>query len=123
MEKEIILKVKSILAEKPNRLSDIELWLFVTVNTAKALIDSTDKNALNINPFTECKTVSDVQRVFDMIQGRFGKKFSPKRNPVYNYLCSLIAFFPESELTESESQLLEKYWDIRSYLLYELIET
>ena len=42
-----MLKVKDELASRPRQLTDTSVWLFVAVNTARALIDSTRKADLS----------------------------------------------------------------------------
>ena len=53
MNSDVFSDVLQQLEQRPDRLSDIRLWLFVAVNTARALIDSTDKQALENAVFTE----------------------------------------------------------------------
>lgn len=118
MENEILIRAKSELANKPKQLVDIDIWLFVAVNTARALIDSMNKNDLSNHTFGDCKSVSDMQRAFDKIQGIYGMKL--RRNLTYNYLCSLTAFYADKVLTEDDCRLIKEYEKIDKYLVYEL---
>jgi hypothetical protein len=120
LQDDIFKTVLETLKSRPKRLEDTEVWLFNAVNTAKALIDSTDKNAHENDVFTGCRTVSEIQLSFDMIQGRYGRKFSSASNRTYNYLCSLVAFCEDKELSDDELMLISQYNRIEKYLLYEL---
>ena len=53
MENIIFSDMLSALNDRPNKISDIKIWLFVAVNTARALIDSTNKDDLNKLVFDE----------------------------------------------------------------------
>lgn len=112
-------EASAALRNAPKQLNDKELWLFVAVNTAKALIDSTNKDDLSKIVFENCRSVSEVQREFDMIQGIYGRSSSQKRSPRYNYLCSLVAFFSDSELTDNDRGLIAEYNAIDKYLIYQ----
>jgi hypothetical protein len=120
LNSDVFSDVLQQLEQRPDRLSDIRLWLFVAVNTARALIDSTDKQALENAVFTDCKSVSEIQYGFDMIQGRYGRKFRSSTDARYNYLCSLVAFFSDRELTQEELVLAQQYNKVDKYLIYEL---
>lgn len=120
LQDSIIMKIKDELAGRPERLTDTSVWLFVAVNTARALIDSTNKDDLSKNVFADCKSVREIQRDFDMIQGIYGRKFSHKRCPAYNYLCSLVAFFQDKPLDDSDHKMIGEYNTIDEYLVYEI---
>lgn len=120
MDGDKLSQVLQVLESRPKRLTDTEMWLFVTVNTARALIDSTDKKALENAVFSGCRTVAEIQYGFDTIQGRYAGRFRSTKNEVYNYLCSLIAFFPDRELTQGELALIDEYSSIDRYIIYEL---
>ena len=117
---DIFSKALDKLKDRPARLDDVGLWLFVTVNTARALIDSCDKSALDNNIFSGCATVREVQYRFDTVQGMYGRRFCGKKNPAYGYLCSLAAFFDERELTKEQAALIHEYYKCSRYLLYEI---
>ena len=108
------------LKDRPKRLDDITLWLFVTANTARALIDSSDKSALGDDIFSGCSTVREVQYRFDTVQGRFGSRLLGGKNPAYSYLCSLVAFFDDRALTDEQTALLDIYFKCTGLLLYEI---
>lgn len=120
MDNDIFQQMLSKLAGRPQKLEDVETWLFVTVNTARALIDSVNKDDLNKDIFAGCASVREIQYRFDMTQGMYGRKFSQKRDPNYNYLCSLAANFDERVITEHEHELIELYSKTDKYLLYEI---
>ncbi|MBQ4256465.1 MAG: hypothetical protein II714_02290 [Oscillospiraceae bacterium] len=113
-------KVKDELASRPRQLTDTSVWLFVAVNTARALIDSTRKADLSKAVFEDCRSTGEIQLNFDMIQGIYGRSFNSKRDPAYNYLCSLVAFFPDKPLDDNEQRLIAEYSSIDEYLVYEL---
>lgn len=122
MSDPIYTKIGIALQSKPKQLTDIEQWLFVTVNTAKAMVDNTSKKDVGmVLKFTECESISQIQQEFDVLQGKFGRNgFSKRHSPTYIYLCSLVAGFPNQEITDRERALVEKYYMIDTYLLYEI---
>lgn len=74
-------KIKTVLKAMPKRLTDLEQWLYVTVNTAKAIIDNSDKNTLNaVSVFAECRGTAELQRQFDIVQGKFGRENFSERH-------------------------------------------
>lgn len=119
MSNSFILKIKEELSAKPKQLTNTSVWLFVAVNTARALICSTNKDDLS-KVFKDCQSIGEIQQNFDMLQGIYAKKFNHKRNSVYNYLCSLVAFFPDKVLDDSDRKLIEEYNNIDEYLVYEM---
>lgn len=122
MNSSLYNKIKTELQSRPKQLTDMEQWLFVTVNTAKAMIDNTSKKDIGIvTEFAECESVSQIQQRFDVLQGKFGREgFSERHSRVYIYLCSLVAGFPDREITDKERLLIKEYYMLDSYLLYEL---
>ena len=100
MGNEIYTSIKEKLKAKPKKLTDLDQWLFVVVNTAKSIIDNTSKNNLgDVMKLSECKSTSQIQHEFDIIQGKFGREgFSQRYSPVYIYLCSLVANYSNEEL-------------------------
>ncbi|SDA33120.1 hypothetical protein SAMN02910447_03621 [Ruminococcus sp. YE71] len=109
----------TVLGSRPKQLSDTDLWIFVAVNTAKALFDSTNKDDFYKTVFQNCRSFSEVHRKFDMIKGIYGRKFNQKRSYAYNYLCSLAAFFPDRELTDNDRCMIAEYNAIDEYVVYE----
>lgn len=97
-------------------------WLLVTINTAKSIIDNTDKYCFAyLKIFGTCNTTRDIQQLFDKIQGKFGNKdFSQRHNPKYRYLCSLVANFPQTDLSGKSKQLIKYFIVTDKYLLYEI---
>ena len=122
MEDNIYIKIKTVLKHKPKELSNLDQWLFVTVNTAKSIIDNTSKNNLgDVMKLSECNSTSQIQHEFDIIQGKFGREgFSQRYSPVYLYLCSLVANFPDKELSDKDKELIRQYSIVKTYLLYEI---
>ena len=122
MENEKYIKIKAKLEERPKQVTNLEEWLYVVVNTAKSIIDNTSKNDLDIvMKFADCNSTSQIQYEFDIIQGKFGREsFSQRYNPNYIYLCSLVANFPNQELSNKDKELIREYSAINTYLLYEL---
>ena len=122
MENEIYISIKAKLKAKPKKLTDLDQWLFVIVNTAKSIIDNTSKNNLdNVVKLFDCNSTSQIQHEFDIIQGKFGREgFSQRYSPVYIYLCSLMANFPNQELSNKDKELIMQYSTVETYLLYEI---
>lgn len=122
MEDNIYVKIKTVLRNKPKELSNLEQWLFVAVNTAKSIIDNTSKNNLSdVMKLSECNSTSQIQNEFDIIQGKFGREgFSQRHSPVYLYLCSLVANYPNQELSNEDRDLIKQYSAVETYLLYEI---
>lgn len=119
---EIYTSIKEKLKAKPKKLTDLDQWLFVVVNTAKSIIDNTSKNNLdNVVKLYDCNSTSQIQHEFDIIQGKFGREgFSQRYSPVYIYLCSLVANFPNQELSNKDKELIMQYSTVETYLLYEI---
>ena len=68
MGNEIYTGIKEKLKAKPKKLTDLDQWLFVVVNTAKSIIDNTSKNNLgDVMKLSECKSTSQIQHEFDII--------------------------------------------------------
>ena len=122
MENEIYANIKSELKGKPKKLTNLNQWLFVAVNTAKSIIDNTSKNNLdNVMKLSDCNSTSQIQHEFDIIQGKFGREdFSQRYSPAYLYLCSLVADFPNQELSNQDKELIRQYSTVKTYLLYEI---
>ncbi len=122
MGNEIYTSIKEKLIAKPKKLTDLDQWLFVVVNTAKSIIDNTSKNNLdNVVKLYDCNSTSQIQHEFDIIQGKFGREgFSQRYSPVYIYLCSLVANFPNQELSNKDKELIMQYSTVETYLLYEI---
>ena len=122
MGNEIYTSIKEKLKAKPKKLTDLDQWLFVVVNTAKSIIDNTSKNNLdNVVKLYDCNSASQIQHEFDIIQGKFGREgFSQRYSPVYIYLCSLMANFPNQELSNKDKELIMQYSTVETYLLYEI---
>ena len=122
MGNEIYTSIKEKLKAKPKKLTDLDQWLFVVVNTAKSIIDNTSKNNLdNVVKLFDCNSTSQIQHEFDIIQGKFGREgFSQRYSPAYLYLCSLVANFPNQELSNKDKELIMQYSTVETYLLYEI---
>lgn len=122
MGNEIYTSIKEKLKAKPKKLTDLDQWLFVVVNTAKSIIDNTSKNNLdNVVKLFDCNSTSQIQHEFDIIQGKFGREgFSQRYSPVYLYLCSLVANYSNEELSNEDRKLIKQYNAVETYLLYEI---
>ena len=97
-------------------------FLFVLVNTVKAMIENTDKSQLSeLDKILNGVTSQELKLAYDFCQGRFGQAgFSYRRHPNYFYLSSLIATFPEFELSKADRDYLKGIINFDNYLLYEL---
>ena len=119
---ELYAKMKTELKAGPMELTSLDQWLFVVVNTAKSIIDNTDKDNLNmVEKLSYCDNTGQIQYEFDKIQGKFGREgFSQRYSSNYIYLCSLVANFPNKMLSSRERELIIQYGMFKNYLLYEL---
>ncbi|WP_338754702.1 hypothetical protein [Leuconostoc mesenteroides] len=122
MQKEYHEQIRIKLRQRPQQLIDLDQWLFVTINTAKSLIDNTDKTQfVYLKNIANCDTTRDIQQFFDRIQGKFGNRnFSQRHSPKYLYLCSLVANFPQKILSSKDKQLISLFIANDKYLLYEI---
>ncbi|ARN93903.1 hypothetical protein AZI11_13275 (plasmid) [Levilactobacillus brevis] len=119
MKKAFLESTKEKLSYRPNKLTDLNQWLFVTINTAKSMIDKSQFSYLKM--FVHCDTTSDIQQLFDKIQGKFGQNsFSQRHSSRYLYLCSLVANFPQINLSSEDKQLIRYFITSDTYLLYEI---
>lgn len=118
----IYTEIKLELKTMPKKLVDLDKWLFVAVNTAKSIIDNSCRNDSGaVIVFTKCSSVAQIQYEFDKVQGRYGREnFSQRYSPVYLYLCSLVADFPDTDISAREVELIKEYVKFDKYLLYEL---
>lgn len=122
MKDNIYVKIKTVLETKPKELANLDQWLFVVVNTAKSIIDNTSKNNLDmVMKLADCNNTRQIQQEFDIIQGKFGREsFSQRYSPNYLYLCSLVANYPNQELSDTDKELIRRYNAVKTYLLYEI---
>lgn len=122
MEDKIYIDIKTILEMRPKELTNLDQWLFVVVNTAKSIIDNTSKDSISIvMKLADCSSSSQIQQEFDVIQGKFGREnFSQRYSPNYLYLCSLVANYPDQELSNKDRELIRQYNTVETYLLYEI---
>ena len=122
MEDTIYIDIKTILEMRPKELTNLDQWLFVVVNTAKSIIDNTSKDSVSIvMKLADCISSSQIQQEFDVIQGKFGREnFSQRYSPNYLYLCSLVANYPDQELSNKDRELIRQYNTVETYLLYEI---
>ena len=118
MFEDVLLKIKT----KPKQLDNIDEWLFVVVNTMKAIIDNSCREDLYlVLKAGGCHTTSELQRMYDSIQGKYGREgFSYRNDPAYYYLSSLVARYPERELTDKDRKNIVKFYDATEYLLYRI---
>lgn len=119
---EIYEKIKTSLKDRPNQLAELNAWLFVTINTARAMVDNTNKEDIQVIGEAElCRTSAELQRWFDSIQGRYGREgFSYRHSPIYFYLCSLTAFFEDMPLCDENREFIKRAGGYDRYFLYEI---
>lgn len=96
MSDDIHAELKTVLKAKPKRLTDLEQWLYVTVNTAKAIIDNSDKDGLNaVSVLAECAGTAELQQRFDIIQGNSDAATFPKDTaPIIFIFVHWLPIFP-----------------------------
>ena len=59
------------------KLDSLEDWLFVAVNTMKAIVTNSAKGQEPVVlKAAECKNTSEVQQFYDRIQGIYGRSIS-----------------------------------------------
>lgn len=102
------------------KLDSLEDWLFVAINTMKAIVTNSAKGQEPVVlKAAECKNTSEVQWFYDRIQGMYGREgFSYRNHPKYYYLSSLIAFFSAKELSDDDREFIRKCYEAEEYLLY-----
>ncbi len=114
----ILPKLKSHII-RPDTLDE---WLFIAVNTMKAIIDNSCKEDISVVlKAAELNSTDQIQQFYDTIQGRYGREgFSYRNAPSYHYLSSLIARFPKTQLSESDQEKIREYYECDIFLLYEV---
>ena len=110
------------LKDHPAQIEDLEEWLFVTINTMKAIVMSSAKGQEQIVlDAIKCESTQQIQQLYDRIQGLYGREgFSYRNHPDYYYLSSLVARYPEQQLTEADKNSIRDYYNTDVYLLYEI---
>lgn len=105
----------------PVQLEESNEWLFVLGNTMRAMIENTDKSQLEELHLILTKSSSqELKLALDFCQGKFGQKnFSYRKHKNYLYLCSLIATYPDFDLSLQEQEYLRQVITWRQFLLYE----
>ncbi len=116
------IELNNKLSNRPNLLDKTNDWLFVLANTMKAMIENTDKSKLvELEKILDGVASQELKLAYDFCQGKFGQEgFSYRRHPNYFYLSSLIATFPEFELSQQDRDYLKEIIIFDHYLLYEL---
>lgn len=114
--------VLQALRSNLKQIEDLNEWLFVTINTMKAIIDNSNREDVQkVKKAAECSTTAELQRMYDMIQGKYGREgFSYRNNPSYYYLSSLVARYPNVKLTEEDKQSILNFFEISEYFLYKI---
>ncbi|MBR3105103.1 MAG: hypothetical protein IKH46_14970 [Lachnospiraceae bacterium] len=122
MSKVIYDEVLKQLKDHPAQIEDLEEWLFVTINTMKAIVMSSAKGQEQIVlDAIKCGSTQEIQQIYDRIQGLYGREgFSYRNHPNYYYLSSLVARYSEQELTEADKNRIRDYYNTDVYLLYEI---
>ena len=100
----------------------LEDWLFLTINTMKAIVDNSGKNEMNVVlKAVELSGTAQIQQLYDTIQGMYGREgFSLRNDPRYYYLSSLVARFPDMELSEADREKIRFFYECDKFFIYEL---
>ena len=79
------MELKNKLSNRPILLDNTNDFLFVLVNTVKAMIENTDKSQLSeLDKILDGVTSQELKLAYDFCQGRFGQAgFSYRRHPNY----------------------------------------
>lgn len=77
-------------------LDSLEEWLFVAVNTMKAIVTNSAKGQEQVVlKALERETTQEMQQLYDKVQGLYGREgFSYRNHPNYYYLSSPMAHNP-----------------------------
>lgn len=115
---EILSKLKAHVTQ----LDDLEEWLLVAVNTMKAIVDNSCKeDAEIVLKAAEFSSTAQIQHLYDTIQGMYGREgFSLRNDPRYYYLSSLVAFFPDTELSDADRDKIRTFFECDKFFIYEL---
>ena len=118
----LIDRVLERIEKTTERLDNKDEWLFVVINTMKAIIDNSCKEEIHlVRNAAYCQTTSELQAMYDAIQGKYGRDgFSYRNNPKYYYLSSLVARYPQEELTDEDRENISRYCEAEEYLLYRI---
>ena len=97
-------------------------WLFIAVNTMKAIVVNTNKeDASVVLKAADMESTDKIQQLYDMIQGRYGREgFSFRNDRRYYYLSSLVARYPKTELTDADRDKIKEFFGYDRYFMYEL---
>lgn len=114
----VLIKLK----ERVSQLDTLDDWLLVTINTMKAIVENTCKEDVEIVlKATGFQDTVQVQQLYDMVQGKYGREgFSARHDPQYYYLSSLVARFPRMELSEEDRNKITEYFGCDKFFLYKL---
>ena len=115
---QILQKLKKHITETDSQ----EEWLFIAVNTMKAIVGNTHKEETSVVlKAADMEYTDQIQQLYDMIQGRYGREgFSYRTDQRYFYLSSLVARYPKMELNDAEREKLKAYFEYEKYFMYEL---
>ena len=115
-------RVLERIRSKAELIDDKDEWIFVVINTMKAIIDNSCKEDVSfVGRAADCHTTMELQAMYDTIQGKYGREgFSYRNNPKYYYLSSLVARYPNEELTDKDREKIERYCEVEVYLLYNI---
>lgn len=114
--------IKDKLISRTKQIESLDEWLFVTVNTMKAIVDNSNKDEIDIVvQVADLQDTEQLQRFYDMIQGKYGREgFSYRNDERYYYLSSIVAKYPPTELSEKDRENVRGYIDYNHFFLYEL---
>ena len=119
---DIYENVKERLKAHPVSVDSMDDWLFIAINTMKAIVDNSKKDETEVVlKTTSSEDTTQIQQFYDMIQGRFGRdNFSYRNSPSYYYLSSLVARFPKQILSDEDREKIKVYYEEGRFLLYEI---
>ena len=115
---DILLKLQRHVLQ----FDDLEDWLFLTINTMKSIVDNSCKDEMNVVlKAAELSSTAQIQHLYDTIQGMYGGEgFSLRNDPRYYYLSSLVARFPDMELSETDREKISMFYEFDKFFIYEL---
>ena len=95
----------------PVNMDSLDEWLFVTINTMKAIIDNSRKEDVPVVLDTlNARDTAQIQQMYDVIQGRYVREGFLLRNASgYYYLTSLVARFPNTVINDEDKDKIRVY--------------
>ena len=114
----ILMKLRTHVAQ----IDSLDDWIFVAINTMKAIVDNSCKKDTGfVLRAAEFSDTVQIQQLYDTVQGKYGREgFSYRNNPSYYYLSSLVARFPQTELSDADRDKIKECFEYDKFFLYEL---